>query len=50
MPNPIRTCSWPRLLDAPIETAVIVGDAIWNMLAARRPVYNCVWTQACRDF
>ena len=25
-----------ELLDAPIETAVVVGDSIWDMLAATR--------------
>jgi hypothetical protein len=36
MPNRIRTSSWARLLDAPIETAASVGEAILNNLAARR--------------
>lgn len=34
--NPISTCSLPQRLGASIESAIIVGDSIWDMLAARR--------------
>ena len=38
MPSPIRTCSWPRrqAIGQPIEQACVVGDSVWDMLAARR--------------
>ncbi len=35
-PDPDLFLAAAARLDAPIETAVIVGDAIWDMLAARR--------------
>jgi phosphoglycolate phosphatase-like HAD superfamily hydrolase len=35
-PDPDLFLAAAAKLDAPIETAVIVGDAIWDMLAARR--------------
>ena len=38
MPSPIRTCSSPppKSSTCDIGTACVVGDAIWDMLAARR--------------
>jgi HAD superfamily hydrolase (TIGR01509 family) len=35
-PDPDLFLAAAARLDAPIETAVIIGDAIWDMLAARR--------------
>jgi HAD superfamily hydrolase (TIGR01509 family) len=35
-PDPDLFLEAARRLDAPIETAVVVGDSIWDMLAARR--------------
>lgn len=35
-PDPDLFLAAAQRLDAPIETAVIVGDSIWDMLAARR--------------
>ena len=37
-PSPIPTCSLPRRSGSagPIETAVVVGDSIWDMLVATR--------------
>jgi phosphoglycolate phosphatase-like HAD superfamily hydrolase len=35
-PDPDLFLAAAAKLDAPIETAVIIGDSIWDMLAARR--------------
>jgi HAD superfamily hydrolase (TIGR01509 family) len=35
-PDPDLFLAAAQRLDAPIETAVVVGDSIWDMLAARR--------------
>ena len=35
-PDPDLFLAAAERLDAPIETAVVVGDSIWDMLAARR--------------
>jgi phosphoglycolate phosphatase-like HAD superfamily hydrolase len=35
-PDPDLFLAAAARLDAPIETAIIIGDAIWHMLAARR--------------
>jgi HAD superfamily hydrolase (TIGR01509 family) len=35
-PDPDLFLAAAKRLDAPIENAVVVGDSIWDMLAARR--------------
>jgi phosphoglycolate phosphatase-like HAD superfamily hydrolase len=40
-PDPDLFVAAAARLDAPIETAVIIGDAIWDMLAARHCRLRC---------
>jgi HAD superfamily hydrolase (TIGR01509 family) len=40
-PDPDLFVAAAARLDAPIETAVIIGDAIWDMLTARRCRLRC---------
>ena len=38
MPSPTPTCSWPRPTGWACRspTSVVVGDSVWDLLAARR--------------
>jgi len=43
-PNPIRIYFWPpRRARSDIRASVVVGDSVWDLLAARRAV--CAWSR-----